>query len=153
MSFTIIYSAFPLHGIANTYLVIYYWKYPSVPQEIQYASLKHKEKYFPPGVFLYEYKICTIYLWFFWTKFVLHLDKGLYWCIPKVTLFFSFFNLIKSTMTICLSLIKIPDVESWTKITTGVVTRSAVWQYETDQSWSNKAMAHQLLNSVNNNKL
>ena len=56
-------------------------------------------------------------------------------------------------MTICLSLIKIPDVESWTKITTGVVTRSAVWQYETDQSWSNKAMAHQLLNSFNNNKL
>ena len=43
MSFTIIYSA--LHGIADTYLVIYYEKYLSVPQERQYdpvCSVKSK---------------------------------------------------------------------------------------------------------------
>ena len=37
-------------------------------------------------------------------------------------------------MTICLALIRIPDVESWTKMTSSVVI--SLWQYETDQSWS-----------------
>ena len=37
-------------------------------------------------------------------------------------------------MIICLPLIRIPDVESWTKMTSSVVI--SLWQYETDQSWS-----------------
>ena len=37
-------------------------------------------------------------------------------------------------MTICLPLIRIPDVESWIKITSSVVI--SLWQYETDQRWS-----------------